>query len=227
LVRAVDLDSLAMDETHVYWTSSEDTAVFRFPLSGTGTPEAIALNQERPSQVVSNGAHVYWIENGGFPNSAIKRVAKQGGEAPLTLAAAQNQALALNVDSEFVYWATSISLGNILRSPLSGSSGEPTVLVANQNLPGAVAVDGKSLFWMNVVTPVGMDQPWTRAGVTRCPLAGCDGAGMETLAIQAHDAPYSWSMAVDETHLYWVALAMPEPGNAAFRTHSVIYRYVK
>jgi hypothetical protein len=222
LASPIEVTSLAVDESHVYWTSRLDTAVIRLPLSGTGAPQAIALNQIFPHQIALSGPHVYWIDAWGHPDASIKRVAKQGGEAELTLAKGQNQALALSVDSEFVYWANSLSAGSILRCPLSGCTGEPSVMVTRQNWPRSIAVDGKSLFWSTVNGAFVMGS--LGASIMRCPIDGCESA-TETLAEQVFN---SWgiSMVVDETNLYWVAQGNPEPASDVY-PHASIYRYMK
>jgi hypothetical protein len=217
--------SMAMDESHIYWTSDADTAVFRIPLSGAEKPQAIALNESGPGQIALSGSHVYWIERWRETNATIKRIAKQGGETAVTLATGQNQPYALSIDSEFVYWATSVAAGSILRCPLSGCPADPTVVVARQNFPRALAVDGKSVFWMTLVGDLTAGYPVQRAEVKRCPIDSCESA-LETLAVQTF-AAYWMSMAVDTSDLYWVAQADPEPINSFRFPHATIYRYAK
>jgi hypothetical protein len=221
IASSVDFNSMAVDESHVYWTSRQDSAVFRLPLSGTGLPEAIALNETNPDQVMVSGKHVYWIERAKEANSTIKRVSKQGGEPAVALAKAQNQAIALSVDSDFVYWATSYSLGGIFRCPLSGCTTEPQVIAANQQWIGALAVDEKSIFWIGRFDNLQTGEP--RAAVMRCPIDGCDSA-METLAVQIF-SEHGMSMATDRTDLYWVAQGLTEPRFMGPFAHATIYRH--
>jgi hypothetical protein len=222
IVSSVRFTSMAVDESHVYWTSAEESAVFRLPLSGTGTLEKIALNETNPGQLVLSGSYAYWIERAGAANAAIKRVPKQGGESPVTLAMAQNQATALNVDSEFVYWANAYSLGGILRCPLSGCPNGPEVMIAHQPWIRALAVDGKSIDWISSFDSIPRVQ---RAAVTRCHIDGCASA-VETLAVQDFHTE-GMSMVADGSDLYWVAQGLSEPTGAANFPHATIYRYTK
>jgi hypothetical protein len=219
---AVTPSSLAVDESHVYWTSTVDTAVYRHPISGAGALETIALNQPLAENIALSGSHVYWTTRGQH-DRAIRRVAKQGGEEASTLAKGQVDRRALSVDSEFVYWANFDAAGSIQRCPLSGCTGEPTVLVGNQNLPGALAADGKSLFWTTAIGA--LDSSPLRAAVLRCPIEGCESA-KETLAVQTFEW-FALSMAIDETHLYWVAHGNPAPWPGGTFPHASIYRYMK
>jgi len=138
---------------------------------------------------------------------------------------AQNQATALSVDAEFVYWANSYSLGSILRCPLSGCTTGPEVLVANQPWIQALAKDGKSIFWIsNVGEGTGTQK---EAAVMRCPIDGC-ASSSETLAVQtfsALNAAQGTPMASDGTDLYWVTKGRPD-GMLRF-PHATIYRYTK
>ena len=224
IASSVGFTSMAADEMHVYWTSPEDSAVFRLPVSKPGAPEKIASNETDPDQVVLSESHVYWIERAGAANSAIKRVLKQGGEPIETLAMAQNRATALGVDSEFVYWANAYSVGGIFRCKLSGCPSGPEVMVANQPWIRALAQDGRWIFW---ITPFGGGRDFDEhqvAAVKRCPIDGCASA-VETLALQTFD-PGGMSMAVDGTDLYWVAQGLSVPSAYTCRfPHATIYRH--
>jgi hypothetical protein len=213
---------MAVDDTHVYWTSSLDTAIMRRSLTGAGAPQAIALNESRPNQVRVDATHVYWVANWGLPNAAVKRVVKQGDEPPVTLVMEQNQAFSLALDSDFFYWTNFYSVGTISRCPLSGCADAPTMLIADQARPSALITDGTSIFWMNVTGELGAQQ---RAAVMRCPVGSCASA-LETLAVQTFAAG-GWSMAVDQSDVYWVAQGEDEPTGSFFFPHATIYRHAK
>jgi hypothetical protein len=223
IASSVRLSSMAVDESHVYWTSWDDTAVLRLPLAGGGTPQAIALNTTAADQIALSGSHVYWIEQAGQANASIKRVPKDGSAPATILAAGQNHAATLAVDSDFAYWGNSFSVGSLARCPLTGCTADPTVLIANQNLPRALVVDGKSIFWMTVIGTFQIDE--MRAAVMRCPVDGCEAAA-ETLAVQLF-SEQGMSMAVDVSHVYWVAQGLVDPVGDGFFPHATIYRHMK
>jgi hypothetical protein len=221
IVSNIHFNSFAVDESHVYWTSLQDSAVFRLPLSGVGIPETIAQNETSPDYLALRGSHAYWIERANGANSVIKRAPKQGGGLTETLAMAQNQATALNVDAEFAYWPNSYSVGSILRCPLSGCPGGPEVMVANQPWISALAEDGKSIFWISRVDP--STPTVLQATVMRCPIDGCASA-VETLAVQSFHFQGMF-MAVDGSYIYWVAQGLPEPMYSSTFLHATIYRH--
>jgi hypothetical protein len=212
--------SMAADESYVYWTSPRDSAVFRLPISGTGTPETIALNETSPDQLVVHGADAYWIERTGTPHGAIKRAPKQGGGPTVTLAMDQNLAMALNVDTEFVYWTNADFGGSIVRCSVSGCPTGPETMVVGQPSIRALAQDGKSIDW---ITPVEMTAVAQRAAVKRCPIDGCASA-VETLAVQIF-YPGTLSMAVDGSDLYWPAQGLPDAPLSYIFPRATIYRY--
>jgi hypothetical protein len=219
----VDLSSMTVDETHVYWTSRGDTAVLRLPLTGSGTPQAIALNEASPDRIVVSETHAYWIANAGQANAAIKRVPKQGGEPAVTLVAEQNQASSLAIDSGFFYWANSYSVGSISRCPLSGCVDGSSVLIADQTRPSALVADGSSIFWIAALE--GYAQNQTRGAVQRCAVDAC-GTSLQTLALQIF-APGGMSTAVDPSDVYWVAQGPTEPSGIGFYPRATIYRHRK
>jgi len=223
VVSHIGLASMAVDDTHVYWTSRDDTAILRLPLTGAGTPHAIAVNEPTPGQLVVGATHVYWIANAGQSSAAIKRAPKDGSEPAVTLAKEQNQASSLAIDEGFVYWANSYLVGTISRCPLSGCSDAPTVLIADQNRPRALVVDGTSIFWMSLVGNLGPHMTW--ATVMRCPVNGCSSA-TETWAVQTF-APTGMAMTADQNHVYWVAQGKEEPMSTGFYPQATIYRRAK
>jgi hypothetical protein len=220
--------SLAVDTTHLYWTAPEDpnamgrgpTAILRSPVTGERKPQVLTVDGQECAELVAHGSYVYWISNIEAPNAAIKRVSKDGSDAPVTLIAGQNRAASLAVDSEYFYWANSYSIGTISRCPLQGCVGAPTVLIAGQTRPYALVVDGRSMAWMN-----GGDygvEGFPRAKVMRCPVDGCE-VGMHTLADQIGGT----SMVGDASHLYWIALGPLGPYPYYNFPQATIYRHPK
>jgi hypothetical protein len=97
------------------------------------------------------------------------------------------------------------------------------VLIADQNRPRALVVDGTSIFWMSLVNNL---EPYlTRAAVLRCPVNGCSSA-METWAVQTF-APTGMAITADPSHVYWVAQGRDEPMNTGFYPQATIYRRAK
>jgi len=206
LVRSVtDLSSMVVDGQYLYWTAPSDTAVLRCPLSGcAGAAEAVALNQSQPGEMAVNRTHVYWVANPGAANSAIVRAVKDGTGQPETIASDQNQAWALTLDAQFVYWTNRYSIGTISRCPLDGCSGSPTVLASNQDRPTAVAADGKEVFWINSGS-----NPATGVAISvtllKCLAETC------ASTVEVLGSPFILlsatvqALALDATHVYWLS----------------------
>lgn len=219
----VQISALAIDETHVYWASSRDTAILRRDLTGTGRTEVLALNETGGGQLRVDRTSAYWISSLGKPNAMVKRVVKQGGEVVQTLVAEQNQAAALAIDSDFFYWANAYSVGTISRCPLTGCVEAPTQVIGKQNRPRDLVTDGKTIFWTKVD-----DQPSAsqmRLAVMRCPLDDC-ASGVESLAMQTLPE-VGVAMAVDDRDVYWVAPRYLAREGAGLRELSTIYRHPK
>ena len=142
----------------------------------------------------------------------------------MEVATEQNQASSLSLDEGFVYWANTFLDGSIVRCPLLGCPGPPTVLVAHQRRPMVPIADGKNLFWMNIVDEANHLGP--RAAVMRCPIEACASA-TETMAVQAFSTD-GMSMAMDRSDVYWVAQGTEElPMMGGYYPHATIYRRAK
>ncbi|AGP36119.1 hypothetical protein [Sorangium cellulosum] len=57
------LNGIAVDAEHVYWTRRDEGTVVRMPKDG-GEPEALASQQARPGDVAVDETTVYWINEG-------------------------------------------------------------------------------------------------------------------------------------------------------------------
>jgi hypothetical protein len=189
----VELTKMAVDATHVYWSSFTEGKIMRCARTGADTPRAVVSNELSVRQIAVDSTHVYWIANAGQPNAAVRRIAKHGDGAPATLIAAQNQASALAVHAGSFYWSNAYAVGDISRCPSSGCAGSPTTLVAEQARPSALATDGRTLAWINVLGNSSSEQ--MRGSVARCLVENCV-ATVETFAVQAF-ASDGLSLAVD------------------------------
>jgi len=96
-------NSIALDATHVYWTSYNDGTVMKVPLAG-GTPTTLASGQVAMNDLTADGTSVYWTKYGdtGLQDGAVMKVALAGG-TPVTLAPA-HLPTGIAVDATSVYW---------------------------------------------------------------------------------------------------------------------------
>jgi uncharacterized delta-60 repeat protein len=180
--------SVAVDSTHVYWTTygGEINAV---PLGG-GTVTTLASGQHSPVSVAVDGTHVYWINTGtwGGSDGAVNEVPLGGGKVT-TLASGQGTPVSLAVDGTQVYWVTygieGASDGTVNEAPVGG--GTVTTLATGQNAPTAVAVHGTHVYWVDC---------WGGT-VNKVAIGG----GIVNTLATGQECPES--VAVDGTHVYW------------------------
>ena len=93
------LDIVA-DETHVYWSS--ESRVFRSAKDGTGAVQTLlSIPVGRIVDIEVVGATLYAVD---AQNGSILSVPKVGGVAPTVLATNQQDAGALAVTANYVYW---------------------------------------------------------------------------------------------------------------------------
>ncbi|HTN82662.1 MAG TPA: hypothetical protein VL242_03230 [Sorangium sp.] len=57
------LNGIALDDEHVYWTRRDEGTVVRMPKDG-GEPEVLASRQQRPGDIAVDELAVYWINEG-------------------------------------------------------------------------------------------------------------------------------------------------------------------
>jgi hypothetical protein len=190
---------MVVDEEHLYWGASSDTAIIRCSLSEcANSVQAVALNQAEVGALAVNATHVYWVVKSGSANSAIMRAMKDGASQPETIAHDQNQAWALTLDAQYVYWTNRYSIGTISRCPLAGCSGPPDVLISNQDYPFAIVADGRKVFWTNS----------SASGIMT--VLGCLADTCSSTVDVLGSPPETWGkpvqpLAIDDTFLYWIS----------------------
>jgi streptogramin lyase len=178
----------ATDGTDVYWTENDKIA--RVPASGTSPITDVVTALTSPYGLIVDATNIYWVERGAT-TCTFKRRPKAGGTI-VTLASNVPNADRVAFDGTHIYavvYATSGNNGSIIRVPAAG--GAYQVVAANQS-PFDVAVDGNHVYWTN----------WLSAptGVFRCTkVAGCTPEMVES------GSPNN--VALDSTHIYWSEFA--------------------
>jgi hypothetical protein len=100
---------VAMDATHVYWTTAW-AAVQRAPIGG-GTIDVLATAQNNPGHIIVDGTSVYWtnygttVSDGGAQDGTVMMCAKSGcNQTPTVLASAQANPQGIAQDATALYW---------------------------------------------------------------------------------------------------------------------------
>jgi hypothetical protein len=203
VIENIDERSIATDGTFLYWSSPQQTAVFRCALgdcSATQTP--LAQAQSTPRNLAVSGGYVYWIVDDSLSSNAIRRVVTDGTSPVEEIATGQNQTSSLMVHEPYVYFTDSIAVGTILRCPVTGCPSEPTVVASGLGFPRGVVADDTNAYWVNI----GNDMILAPDGsFAKCAAGGC-GANPTTVASSETfvGAFGDNAVAIDDQYVYWV-----------------------
>lgn len=184
----------ALDAAHLYFATGYGTPVIvSFPLP-CGKPVVLAqLSSPLVAGLAYSDGELYWLDGEALralslDTRKIRTVATRRGDP----AAATNPVLA--VQAGVAYWADTD--GTV--SKVSTRGGPVTELASGYDPPGAIAVEGDTVYWSAVAAPVGTGMGLSSLGkVLKIPTTGGD---VTTLAI-AEENPDS--MAVTATAVYW------------------------
>jgi hypothetical protein len=118
---------------------------------------------QSPSSVYSDGNYVWVAVQGTVPSYTDGQIVScpvgqnctNNSPPPTVAASSQYQPWSVISDGKRVYWSIQggglTGHGQIVSCPISngGCSGTPTVLVANLDSPGALALDAAAIYWVN------------------------------------------------------------------------------
>ena len=195
-----DLVGLAVDGSHIYWSS--ETHIGRANLDGSGV-EPTFLPANHAIGMAVDGTHIYWGEN---ITDHIARARLDGsGYEPEWIPAPGNPC-SLAVDSGHVYWAD--SYGKIGRTNLTGTAVEPSFIDPGTPVDCGVAVDS-SYIYFSISSKLVNGKLVAPSTIAR---ANLDGSGLNTSLFSL--APYGgpeFQLAVDSLS------APPAPPSNSFK----------
>lgn len=171
---------LAIDATHVYWTTGDGYVMM--VASAGGEPTVLASGQHFPSGIAVDADTVFWAN--GAVAGQIMSVPIVGGE-PTVLADQQRRPRKVVVDHGQLYW-TNTGNGTIMTMPLAG--GAPTELADHQGTPVAIAIDHDTLYWSSIGQRV-IRSLWLIDGATISTVAD----NQETDALFLLDGTMYWA----------------------------------
>jgi hypothetical protein len=140
---------LAVDQTSVYFTDSTGGNVYSVPIAGAPQPTAIASQQASPRDVAVAGGFLYFSNGGSnmMTNGNISKLQLGGSNMPMAIVPNLVNPTGIASDGTNVWWAASQMAGAIDRSSAMG--GAVTQLATNQTYPNCIALDAKSIYWIN------------------------------------------------------------------------------
>jgi hypothetical protein len=172
------VDTIAVDDAHVYFIVPEREVVYRVPKSG-GEPEAYAPEQEGLSALVLDQDYAYW--SGG---EGLVRMPKAGGK-PQVVVTGLAPPVGLGVDGQNLYWYSAIT-GDLMKAPKKG--GKPKPFHSEELTLHSFFVDQGDLYWT-----FGSDK---KAEIRRAAAAGKPAkvVGGQSIPIE---------LATDDRYVYW------------------------
>jgi hypothetical protein len=222
---------MAVDNSNVYWATQgqcpfpydggvcQTGFVYQAPKNGNGPVTTLASGEMAPASVAVMGSTVYYISDGpgdGTSSAVVRSVPVGGG--PVTTLASNIQALfnlggnnpcsnCMGVDPTGVYFTTwdGKSTGALMKVPLDG--GTPVMLAPLGSALG-LALDSTGAYVAD----------HRAATVVRVPLDG----GAPLVVVPASNLPFylnaadPWTIAVDQTNIYYTAFNCPTDGGECF-----------
>ncbi|HEY7192928.1 MAG TPA: hypothetical protein VH439_04230 [Gemmatimonadales bacterium] len=177
----------ATDGTAIYFAN--EWTIKKVAVAG-GTPERLAIGNFTVTDVATDGARVYWVEDGPF--SVVRSVAVTGGPIT-TLGSGPGPAGRMRIDGTYVYWLA--HQDEIDRVPKAG--GTPVKLVGP--VTGSVTdfdIDATNIYiseWdANVISKAPL------AGGARTPLTTPQPGADQTRRIAANGGKVYW---IDQLHV--------------------------
>ena len=197
------IDTFAMDETNLYFTS-EDGSLYRLAKTGSEAPVVLA-SATTPGSVYTEGlavdaTNLYWTALGdGISTGVVLSVGKTGGSA-VALAMNLPRPDSIAVDDTTVYWSNqgaplsgqgendlSPQQGSIMSVPKGG--GAATVLTVDMATPDEMTLDPTGVVWHD------------KQAISRIAKTG----GATTTLTSAAIPWTSSNLVVSGTTLYWAA----------------------
>lgn len=187
---------LAVDATHVYWTSyafvnisADDerrmTRLMKAPIGG-GAPVAIAELDEvmgDPIDIEVDARNIYWTDEG-----TVMKIPIEGGTRVI-LADGQRYPGDLEVDADSVYWTNGVG-DSVMKVPIEG--GTPVILASEQPYASNIEVDATSVYW---TTAQNLHE--VTHSVMKMPIEG------GTPVVLADKLAPIAALAVDDASVYW------------------------
>jgi virginiamycin B lyase len=135
------VNGLALDGSHIYWTTSSDDSIGRANLDGSDQSPQFISGIEDPCGVAVDGSFIYW---GGVLAIGRARLDGSGVEKGFVPTTGSFHSCGVAVDSEHLYWGDAGGPA-IRRAPLGGGGGE--AMAEGVGSVSALAVDAGHLYW--------------------------------------------------------------------------------
>jgi hypothetical protein len=175
---------LAVDSTHIYWTSSQENKIRRARIDGTAVePDFISAAGETPCDLAVGSGHVYWV-NKRF--DTIGRARLDGSNVEPDFLSTQPAPCGVAVSPNAIYWTTGFE-GKVWVTDIGGLN-PPKAIVDHSPSPCDLALTSTNLYWADR----------DHGTVSRANLDGS--APLKLFSVSS----YVSNIAVEGDYLYWV-----------------------
>ena len=174
-------ESLAVDETSVYWTDGVNGEVRKVSKDGGPSSAVYSVANTEPWGVAVDSSRVYWtLPNFALGGTSAVMSAPLLGGTPTALVTNVPGPMSMAVSPANVYWATS---GQDAIQSVAIDGGSASTVVSDASGASALAVDGNNVYWCNA------------NGIYQEPLSG--GTPLKI-------GPSANAVALDATDVYYV-----------------------
>ncbi|MDB4936859.1 MAG: putative secreted protein [Labilithrix sp.] len=118
LAPAIDVRSMAIDATHVYWAESDTGRVMRAAKDLVSGSAPITTTAKRPRSVVVDGPYVYWTDEGLADRDGVLWSASKNGDAPIAMATSLPHPYRLVIAGDRLFWTNRGAPGSVMSMPL-------------------------------------------------------------------------------------------------------------
>jgi hypothetical protein len=198
---------LAIDGANVYWTTGTPLSlapggfVYSVPKTG-GTPAVVAMAQDTPRGIATDGVHVFWANTAG----GTVMQANIDGTMPVPLASSQSSPTGIAIDTANVYWTNSVALTGSVWQVAQGGAG---TAIALATLLGGAPLE---------IIAAGANVYWTSPGVDTIDMAVIGGAGSHKMVVGSQSGAHG--IAFSANGIYWTnslggeVMALPKGSTA-------------
>lgn len=137
---------LAVNETHLFWTSHGTHSIWRSSLDGTGAAPIVSnedVGLADIQYIAVRGNFIYWTDWGEGQGGRIMK-ANLDGSSPKSVVEGQPQPTGIAIGENDIYFTTYLDDGEVRSVPLTGGTATP--LFGPLNLPEGLALMGDLVF---------------------------------------------------------------------------------
>jgi hypothetical protein len=192
----------------VYWTDYTAAGTVMSEATTGGPITTIATNQDWPYAIAVDDNNVYWTNyddqyapgGGGGTSGTVMKMPLTGGGNPIALATGLQGPTAIAIDATNVYFGQSVG-GSVKSVPIASTGSGPVTVLASNQTPYGVAVQGGIVYWTNYTGTTGANGNSNASVMSVATTAGATPKILTT----ATNAVGAYGIAVNATTIFFTA----------------------